>query len=79
LQYVPVADYADDLRNKLPADAPAETYNKFIDASNKHNDTVSPLGKKTFTLVGPPVPAEFTGVKVYPAGAADPVDASPKS
>jgi hypothetical protein len=79
LKYEGASSYVDSLDKKLPENAPAETSNRFVEAYNKHNDTVSPLGKKTFTLVGPPIPAEFTGVKVYPAGAYDPVDALPKS
>ena len=60
-----------------PDDAPSEIYNQFVEGHNKHNDTASPKSVKEFVLTGPTVPAEFTGVTVYPNGAYDPVEAAP--
>lgn len=74
LKYTNVSDYIDDLR---PSDAPAEIYNQFIAASNKHAELASPKEVKDFILVGPPVPETFTGVTVYPTGISDPVEAKP--
>lgn len=77
LEYKTADTYADELRNMLPADAPSDTYNRFIDASNKHQVFIDPKEKNDFVLVGPAIPEEFTGVTVYPTGAFDPVDARP--
>ena len=74
LKYEGVSTYIDSLR---PGDAPAETYNKFINASNKHLGMADPHEVKDFVLTGPPVPAEFTSVTVCPTGAYDPVEAVP--
>lgn len=78
VKYQTASAYSGELEKLLPADAPAETSNRFITAYNQHNDPVKPLTKGTVTLVGPTPPAEFTGVKVYDAYG-DPVDALPKS
>jgi hypothetical protein len=76
LRYEGVSTYIGSIR---PDDAPAETYNKFIHASNKHLDLADPHEVKDFILTGPPVPAEFTAVTVYPTGAYNPVEAAPAS
>jgi hypothetical protein len=76
LQYKNVDGYIDSLR---PSNAPAEVYNQFIDLSNKHGSSAKPKSIKDFVLVGPPVPATFTGVTVYPSGGANPVEAQPAS
>jgi hypothetical protein len=75
-RYEGLSTYIGSIR---PDDAPAETYNKFINASNKHLDMADPKEVKDFVLTGPPVPAEFTAVTVYPTGAYDPVEAVPAS
>ncbi len=78
-QYKSVDTYLEELRGLLPEDAPSETYNLFIDASNKHQIFVKPLAKSNVVLVGPTVPQEITGVTVYPTGAFNPVEATPAS
>lgn len=77
LQYKSADTYVDELRNMLPDDAPSETYNLFIDASNKYQIFVKPLAKADFVLVGPTVPKEITGISVYPSGGFDRVEATP--
>jgi hypothetical protein len=62
-----------------PSDAPAETYNKFINAGNKYMEGADPGTVKEFVLTGPALPKEFSIVRVYPSGMSDPVDALPKS
>jgi hypothetical protein len=76
VKYEGASQYIDSI---TPKDAPAETYNKFIEGYNKHNDIAPPKAAKDFVLTGPEVPAEFTGVTVYPNGAYDPVEAAPAS
>jgi hypothetical protein len=76
LEYVGASEYIDSIR---PSDAPAETYNQFINTGNKHNEMANPKGVRDFVMVGPKVPAEFTSVTVYPTGAGDPVEAAPAS
>lgn len=74
LQYKNVDDYINSIR---PGDAPAEIYNQFIEAGNKHMAMANPKGVKDFVLSGPAVPAEIAGISVYPAGGFDPVEAVP--
>ena len=74
LKYTNVSDYIDDMR---PSNAPADVYNQFIEASNKHAEIAGPKEVKDFILVGPPVPSTFTGVTVYPTGVSNPVQAVP--
>jgi hypothetical protein len=74
IKYEGASQYIDSI---TPKDAPAETYNEFIEGYNKHNDLAPPKSAKDFVLTGPEVPAEFTGVTVYPNGAYDPVEAQP--
>lgn len=74
LKYVNADEYIDSLR---PSDAPAEVYNQFIEAGNRHMEMAKPKAVKDFVLVGPEVPKEFTAVTVYPTGMSDPVDATP--
>jgi hypothetical protein len=62
-----------------PKDAPAVTYNKFINAGNKYMEGADPGTVKEFVLTGPALPKQFAIVRVYPSGAYDPVDALPKS
>lgn len=76
--YTGVDSYLDELRDKLPEDAPSETYNRFVDLSNAHLDDAAPLEVKNFVLVGEPVPTEITGITVYATGVFDPVSATPK-
>lgn len=76
--YSGVDSYLSELRNRLPKDAPAETYNRFVDLSNAYLDDAAPLEVKNFVLVGEPVPTEITGVTVYATGVFDPVSATPK-
>lgn len=75
LEYKGVSPYLDDLRRMLPADAPPEVFNKFIDVSDAYLDDASPLEVKNFVLVGPEVPAQMTGITVYPTGGFPPVNA----
>ncbi|MDP9694451.1 UNVERIFIED_ORG: hypothetical protein J2X79_002010 [Arthrobacter globiformis] len=74
LKYTNADQYIDSIR---PDDAPAEVYNQFIGASNKHMEMANPKGVKDFVLTGPTIPAEITGVTVYPTGISDPVEAVP--
>lgn len=74
LQYRNADEYISDLR---PDGAPAEVYNQFIDAGNKHMAMAKPKAVKTFVLTGPALPKTFTAVTVYPTGISDPVDALP--
>lgn len=76
LKYTGADTYIDSLR---PSDAPAEVYNQFIEAGNRHLEMAKPKAVKDFVLVGPEVPAEFTAITVYPTGMSDPVDATPSS
>jgi hypothetical protein len=63
--YADVSEYLSELRDLLPEDAPAETYNRFIDASNElSGDSTQPLQSRTILLTGEPVPAEITGVQI---------------
>lgn len=75
LQYVNADEYIDSIR---PSDSPAEVYNQFIEAGNRHMEMAKPKAAKDFVLVGPEVPAEFTAITVYPTGMSDPVDAAPQ-
>jgi hypothetical protein len=77
LKYRGVSPYLDDLREMLPADAPPEVFNRYIDVSNAYLDDASPLEVKDFVLVGPDVPAQITGITVYPTGGFPPVKAEP--
>jgi hypothetical protein len=74
LKYTGADKYIDSIR---PGDAPAEVYNQFIAAGNKHIEMANPKGVKDFVLTGPAVPTEITGVTVYPTGISDPVEAAP--
>lgn len=65
------------ISNITPDDAPSEIYNQFVEGHNKHIASVNPKAVGEFVLTGPEVPAEFTGVTVYPNGAYDPVEATP--
>lgn len=76
LKYTNADQYIDTIR---PGDAPAEIYNQFIEASNKHMEMANPKGVKDFVLTGPAVPAEITGITVYSTGISDPVEAVPAS
>jgi hypothetical protein len=76
IKYEGASQYIDSI---TPKDAPSEVTNKFIAGYNKHNDIAPPKAVKDFVLTGPAVPAEFTGVTVYPFGAYDPVEAAPAS
>lgn len=76
LQYKNADVYIDSLR---PSDAPAEVYNQFIEASNKHGAMAKPKAVKEFVMTGPALPKSFTAVTVYPTGISGPVDASPAS
>jgi hypothetical protein len=60
-----------------PSDAPAEVYNQFIEAGNKHMELAKPHAVKDFVLTGPALPKTFTAVTVYPTGISDPIDAVP--
>jgi hypothetical protein len=75
-KYTGVSEYIDNIR---PDDEPAEVYNQFIDASNKHNEMAKPKAVKDFVLTGPALPKTFTAVTVYPTGMSNPVDALPSS
>jgi hypothetical protein len=77
LKYKGVSGYLDDLRGRLPANAPSEVFNKFVDVSNAYLDDASPLEVKDFVMVGPEVPAQITGITVYPTGGFPPVNAEP--
>jgi len=79
LKYKGADSYVDGLRDRLPENAPSETYNRFIGASNKHQIFVKPLAKHDFVLVGPAVPKEITGITVYPTGGFGEVQATPAS
>lgn len=74
LQYKNADTYIDSLR---PSDAPAEVYNQFIEAGNKHMAMAKPKSVKEFVMTGPALPDTFTAVTVYPTGGSDPVDALP--
>lgn len=74
LQYKNADTYIDSLR---PSDAPAEVYNQFIEAGNKHMAMAKPKAVKEFVMTGPALPDTFTAVTIYPTGGADPVDALP--
>ena len=74
LEYRNADEYISSLR---PDDAPAEVYNQFIEAGNKHMAMANPKAVKTFVMTGPALPETFTGVTVYPTGTSDPVDALP--
>jgi hypothetical protein len=76
VRYEGASQYIDSI---TPKNAPSEVTNKFIAGYNKHNDVASPRAAKDFVLTGPAVPAEITGVTVYPNGAYDPVEAQPAS
>jgi hypothetical protein len=75
-EYKPADQYINSI---TPKDAPAETYNKFINAGNKYMEGADPGTVKEFVLTGPALPKQFAIVRVYPSGAYDPVDALPKS
>ena len=75
LTYTGADEYINDI---TPSDAPSETYNKFIHLGNKLNDGADPLQVKEFVLTGPALPAEFSGVSMYPTGGYNPVNALPK-
>lgn len=63
--YVDVSNYISELSDMLPEDAPAETYNRFVDLQNSiTGDTVQALEARTILLVGDEVPAEITGVEI---------------
>jgi hypothetical protein len=76
LKYTGVSPYVDDLRAILPPDAPAEIFNRFIDVSDAYLDDASPLEVKNFVLVGPEVPAQISGITVFPTGGFPPVSAA---
>lgn len=77
MRYVSVLAYIDEIQPRLPTDAPAATYNKFVDYYNAHLDGAAPLQVKDFVMVGPQVPDEITGITVYPTGGFNPVQAEP--
>ncbi|WP_457965368.1 hypothetical protein M1E17_03045 [Arthrobacter sp. D1-29] len=77
LKYAGASPYVDDLRRRLPPDTPSEVFNKFIELSDAYLDDASPLEVKNFVLVGPEVPAQITGITVYPTGGFPPVSAEP--
>lgn len=63
LKYTNADAYIGSVR---PPDAPAEVYNQFIEAGNKHMAMANPKGVKDFVLTGPAVPSEITSVMGLP-------------
>lgn len=76
-KYEGASEYVDKLRRALPAAAPVETYNRFINVSNAYLGDAPPLALKDFVLLGPEVPQEISGVIVNPTGGFHPVPALP--
>lgn len=77
LTYKEAHAYVEELRNKLPPDVPSSVWNKFADVGNSYLDGASPLEVKDFTMVGPEVPSQITGITVSPTGMFNPVNAEP--
>lgn len=60
-EYVPAQDYVFEI---TPKDAPAEVYNTYVDLYNSFPTVIDPLQRADFVMVGPVLPADFTGVTV---------------
>lgn len=76
-RYQSAADYINDLREALPANAPAEARSRFDELFNAHLGEAPPLGVKDFVLVGPAVPSEMSEIIVHPTSGFHPVPAVP--
>lgn len=75
--YEGASEYVDRLRRSLPANAPAETQNRFLDVSRSHLEPAPPLGMKDFVLLGPEVPQEIREIIVAPTAGFHPIRAVP--
>lgn len=76
-KYEEAFDYVNELREKVPTDAPLQQRNKYVDVANSYLDPVPPLAVKDFVLVGPEVPDQIAGITVAPEGKFNPVPAEP--
>lgn len=76
-RYKSAADYINELREALPADAPSEARSRFDELLNAHLGEAPPLGAKDFVLVGPAVPSEMSEIIVHPTSGFHPVPAVP--